>query len=649
MAEHTLYHRLERAQTGILSAAVDGPAALEEFQKLWMELCTEFDEEARLDRVDEEVMAMANVTASIVSTLAGSLSHLEKKADALHDTLFKQLHRTLEDVDTPDPPTTPEDSSPSPSTPFQAGHQWLMHNLHNPYPSLAVKRELATFSDASIESINEWFQNAREQIGWTTLARHHFQGSRSAIVDAAWRAFVEPDSRRPLPQNLQRAFSIVKENLANLRSDASSPKDVDQIHVEGLSPEISDGDKVHDEFTGERCRAQKDCRADLGGDLQTTRSSSNSRTLHLLDLDQSEEEEEDMTPPPPIAGCKRRADSDLEACDASRSPKDIRYRSPKRQRSEPPSTSNQTHSSPVLTLIGTGVQASKVESALPSRIRSTPSSTSVLLNDFYTTAPPALPSFPTTQTPSQSLTLAPSSRKRRLSDAGCDINPKRPRHVRNGHRMQTVPNPLPLGPNEIAQDSALFESWHQNVTYAASEPFGGDPSSGCSPATSILNTPWTDGLPVVPNDFMVPSQQVDLSDEDFKAMLASGYNMSSMFMPIDQGIFETLPSLDDLFPPSFSGVETLIQQPAQYMIDLGLQAVGTSQIEECQAQSSSIPTFLSYDHPRQILSSPSKKIDSPISDTLTQCTSLCGIGEDTLDNWTAGVLGWKDTNLSAQM
>ena len=144
-------------------------------------------------------------------------------------------------------------------------------------------------------------------------------------------------------------------------------------------------------------------------------------------------------------------------------------------------------------------------------------------------------------------------------------------------------------------------------------------------------------------DFMVPSQQVDLSDEDFKAMLASGYNMSSMFMPIDQGIFETLPSLDDLFSPSFSGVGTLIQQPAQYMIDLGVQAVSTSQIEACQAQSSSIQTSLSYDHPRQILSSPLEEIDRPIPDTLTQCTSLCDIGEDTLDNWTAGLLGWMDT------
>nr|AGS09192.1 b1 homeodomain mating type protein [Heterobasidion irregulare] len=644
MPQYRLRHRISQAQEDLLNAIANGADALVSFQEDWSRLVDDFDQEARLRTIDEATMTMADTTASIISTLSKSFLDLDNTTNDTRSIFREKVQGILKDADSTLPLRTHH------STPSQSGHQWLMHNLHNPYPSLAVKQKLATFSDAAIESINEWFQNAREQVGWTTLARHHFQGSRSAIIDAAWRAFVEPDPHRPLPPNLQHAFSIVKENLANLRSDAFSPKHIDHIRVEGLSPEINDGAGVHDEFNGElRCGALRDCRASLGGDLQTMRGSPNVRILQLLDLDQSEEEEEDMTPPPPIAGCKRRADSDLEACDSSRSPKEIRYRSPKRLRTEPPSTSNQVLSSPVLTLTGTGVQASNVESALPSPIRLTPSFTSMLPNDSFIPASPALSSFPTTQSPSQPLAPAPSSRKRRLSDASCDTISKRPRHIHNGHRMQIVSNPLPLGPNGIAQDSALFESWHQNVTYAVSEPFGDDLSSNCSPATSILNTPWTDELPVLPNDFMVPSQQVDLSDEDFKAMLASGYNISSMFMPIDQDIFETLPSLDDLFPPSFSGVETLIQQPPQYMIDLGLQAVSTSQLEECQAQSLSIPTILFYDHPHRILSSSLKEIGSPISDTLTQCTSLCGIGEDTLDNWTTGVLGWKDTNLSAQM
>nr|AGS09162.1 b1 homeodomain mating type protein [Heterobasidion irregulare] len=648
MPRHLFYARLERAQDDLLSAVVKGPVALATFQTQWSKLVTDFEEEIRLDQLDDEVMEMAKSTASVVSIFTGSFLHLETKGTDIYNKLSKGLENMLDNNG-----SSAISPTPASTAPFQSHRDlyvWLRQHLHNPYPSATAKASLVASSGLSSDSVAARFQNARERIGWTTLARHRFQGRRSAIVDAARRAFVEPDPHRPLPPSLHHAFSIVKQNLANLLSDASSHKDVDQIRVEGLSPEINNGAEVHDELTGELQRgARKDCRAELQGDPQTTCNSPNSRTLHLLDLDQSGEEEADMTPPPPIAGCKRRADTDLEAYDSSCSPRNMRYRSRKRQRSEPPSTSNGVHSSLVLTLIGTGVQASNVESALPSLIRSTPSSTGMPSNVSFTTASPALPSFPTTQSPSQPLASAPGSRKRRLSDAGCDIIPKRPRHIRSGHRMQIASNPLPLGPNEIAQDSALFENWYQNVTYAASEPFGGDLSSDCSPATSILNTPWTDGLPVLPNDFIVPSQQVDLSDEDFKAMLASGYNMSSIFMPIDQGIFGTLPSLDDLFPPSFSGVETLIQRPAQYMIDLGFKAVSTSQIEECQTQLSSIPTFLSSDHPHRILSAPLKEIGSSISDTLTQCTSLCGIGEDTLDNWTAGVLGWKDTNLSAQM
>nr|AGS09317.1 b1 homeodomain mating type protein [Heterobasidion parviporum] len=644
MSQLRLRHRITQAQEGLLNAIANGTDALASFQKDWSQLVDDLEQETRLRTIDEETRTMAEATACIISTLSQSFLDLDSTANEMQARLSGRVQDILQDVDS----TFPSDAQHS--TLFQTAHEWLLCNLHNPYPSSAIKHELANSSEASIESINAWFQNARKQIGWTTLARHHFQGRRSAIVDAAWRAFVEPDSHRPLPPNLQHAFSIVKENLANLRSDASSPKDVDQILVKGLSPEISGRAEVHDELIGEQCRTQKDCRADLDGDLQTMRSSPNSRTLHLLDLDQSEEEEEDMTPPPSIAGCKRRADTDLEACDSSCSPKEIPYRSLKRQRSEPPSTSNQVHSSPVLTLTGTEVQAPNVEPALPSLIRSKPSFTSMLPNDSFITVSHALPSIPTTQSSSQPLAAVPISRKRRLSDADCGVIPKRPRHIRDGHRTQTVSNPLPLGPHGIAQDMSLFESCYQNVTYAVSEPCDGDLSTDRSPATSALNTPWTDGLSVLPNDFMVPSQQVDLSDEDFKAMLASGYNISSSFIPIDQGLFETLLSLDDLFPPSLSGLQTpLIEQPAQYIIDLGLQAVGTSQIEEYKAQSSTIPTSLFYDDPHQILLPPLEEIVNPISDTLTQCTSLCDIGEDTLDNWTAGLLGWKDINLSAQM
>nr|AGS09186.1 b1 homeodomain mating type protein [Heterobasidion irregulare] len=632
MPQHPLYHRLEQAQSAILSSAAGGPAALLDFQNSWRELTNDLDREVRLHRVDDAVLTMAQSTASIVSTLASSFLSLDSCANDLFTKLSKGLEDTLDNSRLP---------SSTDLTPTEAVHSWLLENLHNPYPSASMKKELAASCGTTVEYIASLFNDTRERIGWTTLARHRFEGKRSSIIDAAYRALITPDPTRPLPVDLENAFAIIKKNLETFQiyNNATSlaTTDINNVRAEGWSAEIYDGQAVREELARGLDGADQKSDLTLGDPRATPGSSPRLSPLEWYET----EEEEDTTPPPPIAGCKRRADVDLEADPISYSSKGTSYRSLKRRRSEPPSTDNQVLSSPVLTV--TGVQAPHVKPAISS-IPSPDSLPSMLLEGS---------SIPTSSSSlaiqSSSPLAAVPSRKRRLSEASCDIIPKRPRHIRNGHRMQTVSDPLPLGPHEIAQDSALFESWYQNVTYAASEPFGGDPSSDCSPATSILNTPWTDGLPVLTNDFMVPSQQVDLSDEDFKAMLASGYNMSSMFMPIDQGIFETLPSLDDLFPPSFSGVGTLIQPPAQYMIDLGLQAVSTSQIEECQAQSSSIPTFLSYDHPHRIQSSPLEEIDSPISDTLTQCTSLCGIGEDTLDNWTTSALGWKDTNLSAQM
>nr|AGS09168.1 b1 homeodomain mating type protein [Heterobasidion irregulare] len=633
MPQHPLYHRLEQAQSAILSSAAGGPAALLDFQNSWRELTNDLDREVRLHRVDDAVITMAQSTASIVSTLASSFLSLDSCANDLFTKLSKGLEDTLDNSRLP---------SSTDLTPTEAVHSWLLENLHNPYPSASMKKELAASCGTTVEYIASLFNDTRERIGWTTLARHRFEGKRSSIIDAAYRALITPDPTRPLPVDLENAFAIIKKNLETFQiyNNATSlaTTDINNVRAEGWSAEIYDGQAVREELARGLDGADQKSDLTLGDPRATPGSSPRLSPLEWYET----EEEEDTTPPPPIAGCKRRADVDLEADPISYSSEGTSYRSLKRRRSEPPSTDNQVLSSPVLTV--TGVQASHVKPAISS-IPSPDSSPSMLLEG---SSIPTSSSSLAVQSSSPPLAAVPS-RKRRLSEASCDIIPKRPRHIRNGHRMQTVSNPLPLGPNEIAQDSALFENWYQNVTYAASEPFGGDPSSDCSPATSILNTPWTDGLLVFPNDFMVPSQQVDLSDEDFKAMLASGYNMSSMFMPIDQSIFETLPSLDDLFPPSFSGVETLIQQPAQYMIDLGLQAVSTSQIEECQAQSSSIPTFLSYDHPHRIQPSPLEEIDSPISDTLTQCTSLCSIGEDTLDNWTTSALGWKDTNLSAQM
>nr|AGS09228.1 b1 homeodomain mating type protein [Heterobasidion occidentale] len=555
MARHPLYHRLAMAPSDILSAAVDGPQALESFQKLWMQLCTEFDEEARLDRVDEEVMMMANVTASIVSTLAGSLSHLENKANARHATLLNRLEHTLEGLGSP---ITSKEASSSPRLSLSdLSQNWLLENLHEPYPSSSVKKDLARSSGQSVDAVNAWFHNTRDHVGWTTVAHHHFKGSRSAMVDAARRAFITPDPTRPLSPFLSHAFSVVKRNLEKFLGivPVEDPPDACQDTPRTVfhsGPEIA----VDGERHGTPSRKEESKHLELPVRLPFSPC-----TLQPQNCD-DDDLEEDMTPPPPIAGCKRRADSEPEV--EQHSPvSDLRLMKRQRLNWRP------------MSVPGGTVEHTNISDLLPSDktllapTASYPGSSCTLIaSSLSSQASSTLPYLPTSSLTTQLLPTSHNSRKRRLSDASCDVSPKRPQNTRSGSCMQAVSDPFPRSTDETTQDSVLYESWYQTATDTPSEYFVSDLLNDPSPATPVSNTPWTDALcnevPVLPQDYLIPSQKFNLSDDDFRAMVASGYDMSLNFIPTDQGILEMLSSLDDLFPLSFTGLSSCSNNPVQY-------------------------------------------------------------------------------------
>lgn len=97
------------------------------------------------------------------------------------------------------------------SPPFTVpAYQWLLDNLHNPYPSPEVKARIATASSCRVFSINSWFINARRRIGWTTLCRERFSNCKADMIDAAYRALVEEDPQRALPPGLRHSFFTMK-------------------------------------------------------------------------------------------------------------------------------------------------------------------------------------------------------------------------------------------------------------------------------------------------------------------------------------------------------------------------------------------------------------------------------------------------------
>jgi len=158
-----------------------------------------------LSRLEVISKCLANAEAATASVTLSTMAEL--------DDLFASL-----DLESPEQPAqSPRAVSPA---------QWLLDNLHNPYPPGAVKRAMGGSLELGTRTVTEWFTRARQRIGWTRLLRDRFSGCRSAATDAAFRVFVRDDPRSPLDAELHAAFMAVKAH-ANLVYASPSPSTPD--------------------------------------------------------------------------------------------------------------------------------------------------------------------------------------------------------------------------------------------------------------------------------------------------------------------------------------------------------------------------------------------------------------------------------------
>ncbi|KLO20647.1 hypothetical protein SCHPADRAFT_991977 [Schizopora paradoxa] len=95
-------------------------------------------------------------------------------------------------------------------------YDWLITNLHNPYPTPAVKSRIAASSGVPVRTVNDWFTNVRRRIGWTSILKADFGGDRSAIIDSACRVFVGSSQRSIVPPRILQKFLDVEGTLKRL-------------------------------------------------------------------------------------------------------------------------------------------------------------------------------------------------------------------------------------------------------------------------------------------------------------------------------------------------------------------------------------------------------------------------------------------------
>ena len=255
MHDLDLFQRLHVAESDFLTALEGDTTMLASFYHTWTTLSDTLRTASKTGGVGNEALYLAHSVASRIASLANcfldirrgeetSTISLQKDCDAiLHQMAALDLNanpKTLQSEkknDTrchPSHSTTPTPNAESSSSPFLATvHQWLLDNLHNPYPTAEVKAQMAATSSCQVSSINSWFINVRRRIGWTTLCRERFSNCRADMIDAAHRALVQEDPRRALSPEVRLSFFKMKAAAEDLYSStltrSAFARDLDAI------------------------------------------------------------------------------------------------------------------------------------------------------------------------------------------------------------------------------------------------------------------------------------------------------------------------------------------------------------------------------------------------------------------------------------
>lgn len=150
---------------------------------------------------------------------------------------------------------------------IQASYEWLLKNLHNPYPSKELKTQIARDSRSLLKDVDAWFVDARRRIGWNAFRKARFSNKRTEIIDAATRFFVKNDLKRPLDPTVELEFVAVECRAKDLYSGKffeSSLATTLDLAVRNLTPAIKAQSKLEEKQRKlERRRRDKMARAAL--------------------------------------------------------------------------------------------------------------------------------------------------------------------------------------------------------------------------------------------------------------------------------------------------------------------------------------------------------------------------------------------------
>jgi hypothetical protein len=470
LSDTHLHHQLLDIENDFLTCVSDGTER--DFISRWTSIQTALSQSQTLK---PETKTLAVSVSRTMSLLCNSMLDLDQTAKTLSLRLAADTDRILGlSLPSGDDSRSHKQGSTSSSqssssyhsqypcpTYIASAYKWLRHNLHKPYPTVEEIKSICANSNTSEKRIRNWFISARQRMGWTRIAKEHFHSDREDTADAAYRALVETDPKRPIDAKLM--FEFVKMELAaeKMYSTAFQPSQfagglgttivgmsaehkarIVQMRQQAIEEENL-REEIEYKMKRQRILQRRSSQRRSVSLYPSPDRSSESSPAPTLVLSETEEDETDVSLLNTAAGCERgRSSSSSDQLD-SHVDKRLRFVvCPYRC---------------TFNLVLTAFHRSATTMSLPNPSTSLPSPPAIAEKNVldYWASPEASLTDPK---PLSTCPLPTSCRKRRLSDADAQEPLKRPRGLAVGSRLQAASDPLPMTSTVV--QAPEFQNWN---------------------------------------------------------------------------------------------------------------------------------------------------------------------------------------------
>lgn len=152
-------------------------------------------------------------------------------------------------------------------------YDWLLKHIHDPYPSSAVKADIAAESGVSPKTVSEWFVNVRRRIGWNRISKRYFKGKRALTVDCARIVFLGDPENLQVTNSIRKSFYDMKITAETLFDGKLETSDVAK-QLDNLVRNVTEASHAGSNRRTKRRRSQ------LDNELYESDASSSNESSH---------------------------------------------------------------------------------------------------------------------------------------------------------------------------------------------------------------------------------------------------------------------------------------------------------------------------------------------------------------------------------